>query len=1125
MILLLVFILLGSLATSFELFTSLDEVVYVKHAINDQAKPYQPHWDATLSWAIKGTEVHPSDHFYLKMPCVFKFITDQTYVPLKAGSIEYGQCHFKPAEVFSTYSELDCVISSTVSASTNAKGTIRFPFTFNVGGSALDADLKCAKTFTSGSNVIAFSEGKKFTYTVEFDAGSSYNPDGTFFARTVPSVKKFQTYLVAGDCSKGYLSGTLGLQITNSNAKIDCSSFHANMTNQFNSWMMAGTADSITRTISCVDNKLEVNYKNIPAGYKPYLDAFLIPTDGHSIKMVYFNRYKCIGDDNQTNHDANYEWTAYDNSDPNSEGEDGFPAIGTELSSEDNDYFETDCEEEDTSSETWADILTETTGDEEFETDCEEEEKSSNTEIISVLPSITEVDNIETDCEEVTSYIIETGDIISIQTPNDDYSTTDCEDNEPSSTGENILLETETNNNYSFETDCEEQETTSKVEISSEIFYATTDSEEETSPTTETTYNIISTEDINSTEETVSKVESFSESSTEATDDDGYETDCEEEHTSSETWFDSSISTAEVVSTDTNCDDQELSSTIDKETQSTQVTTDDDGYETDCEEEYASSETWSDILTETMECEDDETFITTKTWTKSTTEITTVAVVAHKQSIIIQIPIPTVSTTTTYTGISTYSSTVTAIIGETATVIVQSPTDTTTTVTQCWNENYNTTNLILDTIAATHTLEILIPCEHDSTDTTESKMYSNEPFVATSNDLSKPNETLTEFSTKVDVESSSSSIQDYDKTTKDILVSSIKPVEPSSYISAKNTIQSFIQIGTGEESTESSDIQSTQNPDETTDQDSIQFSTNPLELSHAYTVSTYFTELTIESAIAKNTDLSSPTEVAASTEHDYSIESTNNKSSYDGEFYTQLSSVSSDDTGETQISPDILSSVDYKPRTSSETKTDVTFISTLTSTVRDPLEESTTMFTTRNGKVSSGIVIHTITDIVDTTDAVSEMLTKNTESKETSVGDMKSEDLNDVDRETSSGNEPEYKTDSVNDAENYNDNVVGTSDELNSITQGTRILNGIDQLADLEESQEQNVQADKTAEVDQNTYSNSGRGQSLRNETSTFFSPSVIGTESTLDPSTGVASGIMVNRSFLILICFIVYII
>ncbi|EGW34617.1 uncharacterized protein SPAPADRAFT_131476, partial [Spathaspora passalidarum NRRL Y-27907] len=437
MILLLVFILLGSLATSFELFTSLDEVVYVKHAINDQAKPYQPHWDATLSWAIKGTEVHPSDHFYLKMPCVFKFITDQTYVPLKAGSIEYGQCHFKPAEVFSTYSELDCVISSTVSASTNAKGTIRFPFTFNVGGSALDADLKCAKTFTSGSNVIAFSEGKKFTYTVEFDAGSSYNPDGTFFARTVPSVKKFQTYLVAGDCSKGYLSGTLGLQITNSNAKIDCSSFHANMTNQFNSWMMAGTADSITRTISCVDNKLEVNYKNIPAGYKPYLDAFLIPTDGHSIKMVYFNRYKCIGDDNQTNHDANYEWTAYDNSDPNSEGEDGFPAIGTELSSEDNDYFETDF-----------------------------------------------------------------------------------------------------------------------------------------------------------------------------------------------------------------------------------------------------------------------------------------AVVAHKQSIIIQIPIPTVSTTTTYTGISTYSSTVTAIIGETATVIVQSPTDTTTTVTQCWNENYNTTNLILDTIAATHTLEILIPCEHDSTDTT-----------------------------------------------------------------------------------------------------------------------------------------------------------------------------------------------------------------------------------------------------------------------------------------------------------------------------------------------------------------------------------------------------------------------
>ncbi|EGW32687.1 uncharacterized protein SPAPADRAFT_137089, partial [Spathaspora passalidarum NRRL Y-27907] len=413
-------------------FTSLDKVEFKPYSNKDPARPYQVHWEATMSWEIQGSKIQPLDTFTLDLPCVFKFITDEPYIALTVGSTEYAHCYFQAGEVFLTFSQLNCVALSSVKDSTDAHGTVRFPFTFNAGGSSLDVDLQCSKKFTSGSNIISFYEGdKEFRYSVNFVTQLlTHTDDITFHARSIPTLNRLQTYVVAGKCTKGYTSGTLGFEMLDSSSKIDCNSYHASMSSQFNSWMMAGTAENMEMTVSCTDSVLIVEYQNIPVGYRPYLDANLAVQEGAATPMIYHNSYTCVGSRYETDNDKDHEWSKYSNSNADSEG--------------------------------------------------------------------------------------------------------------------------------------------------MEVVFATS------------------------------------------------------------------------------------------------------------------------------------------TWTGQVTQITTLPFSTgehYTKSIIVQVPIPTVTTTTIYTGVSTYWSTITATPGETATIIEHSPTDTTTTITQCWNKDYTTSTIILDTISAIHTLEVSIPCD------------------------------------------------------------------------------------------------------------------------------------------------------------------------------------------------------------------------------------------------------------------------------------------------------------------------------------------------------------------------------------------------------------------------------
>ncbi|EGW33473.1 uncharacterized protein SPAPADRAFT_50349 [Spathaspora passalidarum NRRL Y-27907] len=303
---------LVSLATSCELFTSLDQVYYVKQDPNDLPKPYKPHWFAALSWAIKGTEIFPNNHFYLTLPCVYKFNTDKDYVPLiGTDNVEYGQCFYNPGELSVSYSKLDCVISNNVVKTTNVKGQIHIPLTFNAGGSHHTLDKDCAEKYDAGSNVIAFSGGKAFKYTVNFAPGLPYNPDnGVFHIRYHPKANRLQPYLVAGNCPKGYSKGYMGFEMKTTTARLDCGHWEAKRaeSKKFNSWMFAESDQHLSKSVTCSNNILSVYYKDVDKGDLPYLDAIIVPTDGFPVKMVYYNRYTCKGESIEHIHDGYYEW-------------------------------------------------------------------------------------------------------------------------------------------------------------------------------------------------------------------------------------------------------------------------------------------------------------------------------------------------------------------------------------------------------------------------------------------------------------------------------------------------------------------------------------------------------------------------------------------------------------------------------------------------------------------------------------------------------------------------------------------------------------------------------------------------------------------------------------------------
>ncbi|KAK6453614.1 cell-wall agglutinin N-terminal ligand-sugar binding-domain-containing protein, partial [Scheffersomyces xylosifermentans] len=116
--------------------------------------------------------------------------------------------------------------------------------------------------------------------------------------------------------------------------------------------------------------------------------------------------------------------------------------------------------------------------------------------------------------------------------------------------------------------------------------------------------------------------------------------------------------------------------------------------------------------------------VTTKTWTKSTTQLTTLpfnTAPGNTKTIEVNVPIPTVTTTTTWTGYQTTTTTVTATPGQTATVIVEIPTkrppNPTTTKTTTWTGLQTSSLTLTNTPGGSDTVIVEVPSNAQTTTT------------------------------------------------------------------------------------------------------------------------------------------------------------------------------------------------------------------------------------------------------------------------------------------------------------------------------------------------------------------------------------------------------------------------
>ncbi|KAK6459640.1 cell-wall agglutinin N-terminal ligand-sugar binding-domain-containing protein [Scheffersomyces xylosifermentans] len=299
-------------------FTNFDSLVFQNAGDYAIASPAYPSWIAKLNWVIDGSKETAGDTFTLNMPCVFKFTTSDgvNSVDLKVNNDVFATCKFSPGEIVVPYSQLQCTVAKIVTASTYASGTVNFPITFNVGGSALKTDLEDSTCFTPGNNTVTFNDGpNKLSTTANFQAdspSSGYYDPKTFVVRNrdTPSTNNIQHYVLAGNCPKGYLYGSLGFSL--SGGTLDCSSVHAEITDQLNAWYFPKTSSDFFYTSRCTSSGVSISYNNIRAGFRPFIDG-LIRQSGSSLEISYTNNYVCSNFDSY-NYDTGINWGNYDNS-------------------------------------------------------------------------------------------------------------------------------------------------------------------------------------------------------------------------------------------------------------------------------------------------------------------------------------------------------------------------------------------------------------------------------------------------------------------------------------------------------------------------------------------------------------------------------------------------------------------------------------------------------------------------------------------------------------------------------------------------------------------------------------------------------------------------------------------
>ena len=319
-ILLFISLTVSTAKTITGVFNSVDSLTWTRSVEYVYKGPETPTWNAVLGWSLNSTTADPEDTFNLILPCVFKFITTQTSVDLTADGVSYATCDFNAGEEFTTFSSLSCTVNSVSVSYARVSGTVKLPITFNVGGTGSSVDLADSKCFTAGKNTVTFMDGDtKISTTVDFDA-SPVSPSGYITSsRIIPSLNKLSSLFVVPQCENGYTSGIMGFVASNG-ATIDCSNINIGISKGLNDWNFPVSSESFSYTKTCTSTSITVEFQNVPAGYRPFVDAYISAENIDKYTLTYANEYTCENG-NTVVDPFTLTWWGYKNSEADSDGD------------------------------------------------------------------------------------------------------------------------------------------------------------------------------------------------------------------------------------------------------------------------------------------------------------------------------------------------------------------------------------------------------------------------------------------------------------------------------------------------------------------------------------------------------------------------------------------------------------------------------------------------------------------------------------------------------------------------------------------------------------------------------------------------------------------------------------
>ena len=87
----------------------------------------------------------------------------------------------------------------------------------------------------------------------------------------------------------------MGFSTAGTGATIDCSTVHVGISNGLNDWNYPISLESFSYTKTCTSTSVLVTFQNVPAGYRPFVDAYISATRVSSYTMQYTNIYACVG--------------------------------------------------------------------------------------------------------------------------------------------------------------------------------------------------------------------------------------------------------------------------------------------------------------------------------------------------------------------------------------------------------------------------------------------------------------------------------------------------------------------------------------------------------------------------------------------------------------------------------------------------------------------------------------------------------------------------------------------------------------------------------------------------------------------------------------------------------------